>query len=103
MTRSHPCQTRYKDNLQRDLGQARKYPRSPPRVRRGCVRSAAGADARRRKALRAALRSLGLEERELVLLRFLEEMSYAEMATIIGGTDASLRGKVFRALRNLRF
>jgi RNA polymerase sigma factor (sigma-70 family) len=55
-----------------------------------------------RKALRTALRSLGLEERELVLLRFLEEMSYAEMAAIIGGTDASVRGKVFRALRKLR-
>ncbi|MGA2260411.1 MAG: sigma-70 family RNA polymerase sigma factor [Acidobacteriota bacterium] len=55
-----------------------------------------------RQALRTALRSLGLEERELVLLRFLEEMSYAEMASIIGGTDASVRGKVFRALRKLR-
>lgn len=55
-----------------------------------------------RKALRTALSSLSLEERELVLLRFLEEMSYAEIATIIGGSDASVRGKVFRALRKLR-
>jgi RNA polymerase sigma-70 factor (ECF subfamily) len=49
-----------------------------------------------------AIASLPLESRELVALRFIEEMSYAEIASTMGQTEASLRGKVFRALRQLR-
>jgi RNA polymerase sigma-70 factor (ECF subfamily) len=49
-----------------------------------------------------AIASLPLESRELVVLRFIEEMSYAEIAGTTGQTEASLRGKVFRALRQLR-
>jgi len=49
-----------------------------------------------------AIASLPLESRELVALRFIEEMSYAEIASTTGQTEASLRGKVFRALRQLR-
>jgi RNA polymerase sigma-70 factor (ECF subfamily) len=49
-----------------------------------------------------AIASLPLESRELVALRFIEEMSYAEIAGTTGQTEASLRGKVFRALRQLR-
>ncbi len=52
--------------------------------------------------LRATLASLPVEARELIVLRFMEEMSYAEMARTIGTTQAALRAKVFRALKMLR-
>lgn len=54
------------------------------------------------EALDRALQYLPSESRELVLLRFMEEMSYADIAAVIGGTEASARAKVFRALRRLR-
>lgn len=52
--------------------------------------------------LRTAMAVLPVEARELIVLRFEEEMSYAEIARTIGGTEASLRGKVFRSLKLLR-
>jgi RNA polymerase sigma-70 factor, ECF subfamily len=52
--------------------------------------------------LRQALERLPDGARELIVLRFLEEMSYAEMADLLGGTEASLRGRVFRSLKHLR-
>lgn len=54
------------------------------------------------RTLRLALRRLHPEARDLILLRFLEEMSYAEIASIAGCGEAAVRGKVFRALRKLR-
>lgn len=67
----------------------------------------AGADsdlARRQDAelLQRAIKLLPVDARELIVLRFMEEMSYAEIAKTIGSTEAALRGKVFRALRLLR-
>lgn len=55
-----------------------------------------------RAALDRALASLPEESRELIVLRFMEEMSYAEMAGIIGQGEAALRGRVFRSLKMLR-
>jgi RNA polymerase sigma-70 factor (ECF subfamily) len=52
--------------------------------------------------LRRTLSSLPVEARELIVLRFIEEMSYAEIARTVGTTQAALRGKVFRALKLLR-
>lgn len=49
-----------------------------------------------------AIASLPAEYRELVILRFMEEMSYAEISKTVGGNEASLRGKVFRSLKLLR-
>lgn len=49
-----------------------------------------------------AIRTLPQEVRELIVLRFIEEMSYAEIAETTGTSEASLRGKVFRSLRALR-
>ena len=40
--------------------------------------------------------------RELVALRFMEGLSYAEIARVLGTTEASARGKVFRALQSLK-
>ena len=52
--------------------------------------------------LRTAMASLPVEARELIVLRFMEEMSYADIAKTVGATEAALRGKVFRSLKLLR-
>lgn len=52
--------------------------------------------------LRRAMGALPVEARELIVLRFMEEMSYAEIAKTVGATEAALRGKVFRSLKLLR-
>lgn len=52
--------------------------------------------------LRRAIALLPVDARELIVLRFMEEMSYAEIAKTIGGSEAALRGKVFRSLKLLR-
>lgn len=52
--------------------------------------------------LRRAIAVLPVEARELIVLRFIEEMSYAEIARTVGSTEAALRAKVFRALKLLR-
>jgi len=52
--------------------------------------------------LRRAMGVLPVEARELIVLRFMEEMSYADIAKTVGTTESSLRGKVFRSLKLLR-
>jgi RNA polymerase sigma-70 factor (ECF subfamily) len=52
--------------------------------------------------LRDAMASLPVDVRELILLRFMEDMSYADIAKTVGATESSLRGKVFRSLKLLR-
>ena len=52
--------------------------------------------------LRRAVALLPVEARELIVLRFMEEMSYAEIAKTVGSSEAALRGKVFRSLKLLR-
>lgn len=52
--------------------------------------------------LERAMAELPLASRELVVLRFIEEMSYGEIAATTGQTEAALRGRVFRALKALR-
>lgn len=52
--------------------------------------------------LRRAVASLPRAARELIVLRFMEEMSYAEIGETVGATEAALRGKVFRAVAQLR-
>lgn len=52
--------------------------------------------------LRRALSLLPVEARELIVLRFMEDMSYAEIAKTVGSTQSALRGKVFRSLKLLR-
>jgi RNA polymerase sigma-70 factor, ECF subfamily len=52
--------------------------------------------------LRSAMALLPVEARELIVLRFMEEMSYADMVRTVGGSEAALRGKVFRSLKLLR-
>ncbi len=70
-------------------------------LRMGCDR-ADSSEYREMEALDAALSELSRESRELVVLRFVEEMSYLEIASTVGITAAAARAKVFRALRRLR-
>lgn len=52
--------------------------------------------------LRRAISMLPVDARELIVLRFMEEMSYADIAKTLGQSEAALRGRVFRALKLLR-
>jgi RNA polymerase sigma-70 factor (ECF subfamily) len=52
--------------------------------------------------LRRAMALLPVDARELIVLRFMEEMSYGEIARTVGSSEAALRGKVFRSLKLLR-
>src|SRR5436190_1864874 len=64
-----------------------------------------GEDAERREdaeLLRRAMGALPVEARELIVLRFMEDMSYGEIARTVGATESALRGKVFRSLKLLR-
>ena len=73
--------------------------------RMGPFVKAGGSEFERREEvdlLRRALALLPVEARELIVLRFMEEMSYAEIAKTVGSTEAALRGKVFRSLKLLR-
>lgn len=55
-----------------------------------------------RERLERALARLSQASRELIVLRFIEEMPYAEIAAVTGAGESAVRGKVFRALRQLR-
>ena len=61
-----------------------------------------GNEPSRTRALRTALARLGRESRELIILRFIDQYTYAEIATVTGSSESALRGKVYRALRKLR-
>jgi len=52
--------------------------------------------------LKRAMAILPVDARELIVLRFIEEMPYGEIARTVGASEASLRGKVFRSLKMLR-
>lgn len=53
-------------------------------------------------ALRHGLARLDASTREWLELRFVQDLSYAEIVAVRGGTEASARGKVFRALATLK-
>ncbi|HUO85160.1 MAG TPA: RNA polymerase sigma factor [Thermoanaerobaculia bacterium] len=55
-----------------------------------------------RAALDRAIAALPPDARELIVLRFMEEMPYAEMARCTGLNESALRGRVFRSLKLLR-
>ncbi|HEX2173911.1 MAG TPA: sigma-70 family RNA polymerase sigma factor [Dehalococcoidia bacterium] len=52
--------------------------------------------------LRAALRQLPAEHRQIVLLRFVEGMSHDEVATVVGKSSGAVRVIQHRALKRLR-
>ncbi|HUP65713.1 MAG TPA: RNA polymerase sigma factor [Thermoanaerobaculia bacterium] len=54
------------------------------------------------RRLERAMAELPTESRELIFLRFMEEMPYGEIARTTGLSETQLRGKVFRSLKLLR-
>jgi RNA polymerase sigma-70 factor (ECF subfamily) len=58
-----------------------------------------GEDAR---AVHAALRELGPEHREVLLLRFMEDMTYEEIAAVVGCQLGTVRSRIHNAKRELR-
>ena len=54
-----------------------------------------------RDELRAAVEQLTPEQREVVLLRFVEERSHAEVATLMGSTEGAVKVMQHRALKAL--
>ncbi len=56
----------------------------------------------RRTGLRAALRELSFEQREVLSLRFGQELSVEETAAVIGIPMGTVKSRAFNALRRLR-
>jgi RNA polymerase sigma-70 factor (ECF subfamily) len=56
----------------------------------------------RRELVLAALRRLADDDREALALRYLEELSAAEVAAVLGVTEAAAKKRVLRALERLR-
>ncbi len=52
--------------------------------------------------LAAAIESLDAESREIVVLRFFEQLSAREIADIVGGTEGAVRTRLHRILKGLR-
>jgi RNA polymerase sigma-70 factor (ECF subfamily) len=52
--------------------------------------------------VKAALAQLPADYREVLLLRFLEELSLEEVAAVLGTTEGAIRGKQLRALQRLQ-
>jgi RNA polymerase sigma-70 factor (ECF subfamily) len=52
--------------------------------------------------VKAALAQLPADYREVLVLRFLEELSLEEVATVLGTTEGAIRGKQLRALQRLQ-
>lgn len=55
-----------------------------------------------RQRLRAALNSLTEEQAQVITLRFLEELSIAETAEIMGKTEGAIKAQQYRAVLALR-
>jgi RNA polymerase sigma-70 factor, ECF subfamily len=58
--------------------------------------------AERRKALQEALAMLTMEQREVFVLKHVEELSYEEIAGRVGTTVAALKMRMHRAYDRLR-
>lgn len=90
-----------RDRAYRDLR------RHPPRVEHLVEADLPGAaaeehDAAEYEQLRAALRHLGRHQRELLLLRFEEELSSEEIGRLIGCAAGTVRSRLHQAMQELR-
>ena len=59
-------------------------------------------DGERRRALECALESLSEDAREIVVLRFFQQMAARDIAEIIGSTEGAVRTRLHRILKTLR-
>lgn len=56
---------------------------------------------RARQAVREAIERLPADQREVVLLRFVEDLPYAEIARVTGTPQGTVASRVFRAIERL--
>jgi len=56
----------------------------------------------RQRGVRSALARLPAQARDVLLLRFEQDLAYAEIAQITGSAEGTVRSKVFHALRKLQ-
>jgi RNA polymerase sigma-70 factor (ECF subfamily) len=69
----------------------------------GCVQDETALDGdRRRAAVKAGLEELGEKERAAVILRDIEGLDTAEVARILGSSEATVRSQISVARRKLR-
>jgi RNA polymerase sigma-70 factor, ECF subfamily len=52
--------------------------------------------------MKFALQKLGQDSRELITLRFIDDLRYSEIVAIVGTTESAVRGKIYRILKKLR-
>ena len=52
--------------------------------------------------MRSAIERLGPRDREILVMRFLEQMAVPDIAATLGITAKAVRGRQLRALRHLR-
>jgi RNA polymerase sigma-70 factor (ECF subfamily) len=64
--------------------------------------SEAARRAEQREQVRAALMRLAVPDREALTLRYLEELTAAEVGAVLGVTEAAAKKRVLRALERLR-
>jgi DNA-directed RNA polymerase specialized sigma24 family protein len=76
--------------------------RTPVPVDADAIRAAAGTDARRDDGLWAQVRALPAKQRTAVGLRYLADLSHAEIAAAMGTSEPAARRNVFEGLQRLR-
>ena len=59
-------------------------------------------DAERAVLVERALRELSEDQREVIILHFMEEMSHPEVAQVTGKTEEAVRALKYRAMKTLR-
>ncbi len=93
--------------LNRARDERRRQGRAPPLEAAGPAAAAPGQleallERERRRRVHAALHGLPAPLREAVLLRYDRGLDYAEIAQVVGRSEATARSLVFRALKRLR-
>ena len=53
-------------------------------------------------AVRSALRGMPVDQRDIIILRDMEDLSYEEIAEVMGCSRASVKLRLFRARRRLK-
>ena len=86
-------------NVAKDMLRERQRQRKPVEACQGCESGCEGDD---QKAVMAeALQQLPQHLREVIFLRFYNEMSYRQMAKVLGATEQVIDGRIRRAKKKM--